>query len=118
MTDVIEKPLDEEEVVDQREVKPRNKWMAIVQLATDSSKPTTRVITDINSNYINSQIHNSSGTTAASTPNSAAGMARIIIPSSTTNNNLAAVKKEERFTVRVTARRSGGNSRAVGRGAK
>ena len=96
MTNLIEKPLKDEEVVDHREVKRSNKWTAIAQLATEPSKIAKKIITDINSNYINSQIHNNSNNTiAASIPNSAAGMIRINIHSSAPNNDLVMAEKKE-----------------------
>ena len=118
MTNLIEKPLKGEEVVDHREVKRSNKWTAIAQLATEPSKIAKKIITDINTNYINCQIHNSNNTIAASIPNSAAGMIRINIHSSAPNNDLVMAEKKETFTKKITARRSGGGVRAVGRGAR
>lgn len=119
MTNLIEKPLKDEEVVDHREVKRSNKWTAIAQLATQPSKIAKKIITDINTNYINSQIHNNSNNTiAASIPNAAAGMIRINIHSSAPNNDLVMAEKKETFTKKITARRSGGGVRAVGRGAR
>ena len=119
MTNLIEKPLKDEEVVDHREVKRSNKWTAIAQLATEPSKIAKKIITDINTNYINSQIHNNSNNTiAASIPNSAAGMIRINIHSSAPNNDLVMAEKKETFTKKITACRSGGGVRAVGRGAR
>jgi hypothetical protein len=118
MTELKERTTDEEEVVDQREVKRKNKWTAVVQLAKNASEQSTKVIANINSNYVNSQIHNNGNTNAASIPHSAAGMIRINIPSSAQSNGLGVVKKEEVFTKKIRASSSGGGNRAVGRGAR
>ncbi len=118
MTELIEKPTDGEEVVDQREVKRKNKWTAIVQLAKNTSEPSTRVIANINSNYVNSQIHNNGNTNAASIPHSAVGIIRVNIPTTAQSNGLGVVKKEEVFTKKIRASSSGGGNRAVGRGAR
>jgi hypothetical protein len=119
VTIIEEKPGDNEgsPLVDKRDVKRKNQWTSIVQLSRQPSEEQPKTVALENTNYVNTQIRNSDGTTTP-IPTSAVGNVRVNLPQSNTNTILSTKPKEETYTAKIKARRSGGGTKATSRGAK